>query len=157
MWAGGVRVIVPGRSGGHGGEGEPRILLVRQSHDGRDIWMPPGGAIEEGESSRDAAIREVMEETGLIVHAGRLLWHVEEVSEERGQRFVNYFLGEIIGGRPELGSDPELEGSQVLQELRFYSRKEMEDIEHLHPEFLKGEVWDALASGGTRDAYRLRA
>jgi len=151
MWTGGVRVIIPEVGG------EPRILLVRQRHDGRDIWMAPGGAIEAGERSRDAAIREVLEETGLIIHVGRLLWHVEEVSEARGQRFVHFFLGKIIGGRPELGTDPELGDDQVLDELRFFSKAELNGIEHLYPDYLRDEVWEELNRDADRDTYRIRA
>jgi ADP-ribose pyrophosphatase YjhB (NUDIX family) len=148
MWHGGVRVIIPGEDG--------RILLVRQQHEGKDIWMVPGGAIEEGESSLDAAIREVVEETGLIIHVGRLVWQVEEVSEERGQRFVNFFLGSIIGGHPELGEDPELGDGQVLAELRFFSREEVAALEHVYPENLRDEVWEEIADAGARSAYRIR-
>jgi ADP-ribose pyrophosphatase YjhB (NUDIX family) len=148
MWQGGVRVIVQNEAG--------KILLVRQHHDGKDIWMVPGGAIEEGENSRDAAIREVLEETGLIIHVGRLLWHVEEVSEERGQRFVNFFLGNIIGGIAELGEDPELGDHQVLDELKFFSREEIADIEHIYPDYLREDVWDELTIESGRDSYRIR-
>jgi ADP-ribose pyrophosphatase YjhB (NUDIX family) len=144
-----------GESAGTRG-GELRILLVRQCHGGKDIWMAPGGAIEEGESSRDAAMREVLEETGLIIHVGRLLWHVEEVSETRGQRFVNFFLGEIISGRPELGADPELGDDQVLSELRFFSKEELSGIEHIYPDYLRGEVWDELTIEAGKDSYRIR-
>ena len=63
--------------------------------------MVPGGGIEEGESSLEAAVREVDEETGLDVQIEKLLWHVEEVSE-RGQRFVNFFLGRMTGGTLEV-------------------------------------------------------
>jgi ADP-ribose pyrophosphatase YjhB (NUDIX family) len=148
MWHGGVRVVIP--------DAEGRILLVRQAHDGRDIWMVPGGAVMEGESSRDAAIREIMEETGLIVHIGSLLWHVEEVSEARGQRFVNFFLADIIGGKAELGSDPELEDKQVMQELGFFSREEIAALEHVYPDYLRDEIWNELSSPPTRNAYRIR-
>lgn len=78
------------------------MLLVKQHHEGRDIWMVPGGMIEEGEGAMEAAAREVMEETGLVVEIGRLVWHVEEVSE-RGQRFVQFFLAKVTGGSLHLG------------------------------------------------------
>ncbi|MFI8517784.1 NUDIX domain-containing protein [Streptomyces sp. NPDC085481] len=48
-----------------------RVLLVEPSYkDYRDI---PGGYVEEGESSRQACVREVQEELGIAPHIGRLL------------------------------------------------------------------------------------
>ena len=137
MWTGGVRVIIPDEEG--------RILMVKQSHEGSDIWMAPGGGIEDGENSAEAAVREVFEETGLEIRIVRLLWHVEEVSEKRGQRFVNFFLGERTGGRLGLGTDPEFDGeSQVLREVIFLSKKEILNLERVYPEYLKTELWEAL-------------
>jgi ADP-ribose pyrophosphatase YjhB (NUDIX family) len=149
MWAGGVRVIIQDIGG--------RVLLVSQRHEGKEIWMPPGGAIEAGESSRDAAIREVMEETGLVIHVGRLLWHVEEVSEERGQRFVNFFLGSVIGGHPEAGTDPELgDDEQVIEGLKFFTEIEVRELEHVYPDYMRNEVWEALLEENARDVYATR-
>ena len=150
MWAGGVRVAVMDDGG--------RVLLVRHHYEeeGRDVWMLPGGAIEEGETSRDAAIREVLEETGLIVHIGRLLWHVEEAGE-RGQRFVNYFEAGVIGGKPELGEDPELGDAQVLDDIKFFSREELAGVDNLHPEYLRDELWNVIKKQcDLCDIYKIR-
>ncbi|MDR0885405.1 MAG: NUDIX hydrolase [Clostridiales Family XIII bacterium] len=148
MWTGGVRVVIPNEEG--------KILLVMQQHEGKEIWMVPGGAIEEGESSQDAAIREVMEETGLIIHLGRLLWHVEEVGAGRGQRFVNYFLASVIGGKAELGTDPELGEDQVLEGMGFFSKEEIGNLVHVYPDALRDEVFDELTVEGGSEIYRLR-
>jgi len=49
---------------------EPELLMVR-GHDaddpGRSWWFTVGGGIDAGESAREAALREVREETGIIL------------------------------------------------------------------------------------------
>lgn len=149
MWAGGVRVIIL--------DEKNRMLLVKQQHEDKAIWMVPGGGIEEGENAAEAAIREVKEETGLDITVGRLLWHVEEVSE-RGQRFVNFFTARICGGTLELGEDPEFDGQhQVLREVRFMSRSEMAELPHLYPEALREEFWEIYQSGcRDYDPFKIR-
>ena len=48
-----------------------RLLLVRQREG--DIWSTPGGLIEPDERPADAAVREVFEETGLLIRPERVL------------------------------------------------------------------------------------
>ncbi|HZR80799.1 MAG TPA: NUDIX domain-containing protein [Candidatus Binatia bacterium] len=47
-----------------------RVLLVRHSNGG--VWLAPGGAVDPDESPQDAVVREVWEETGLLVEPVRL-------------------------------------------------------------------------------------
>ena len=148
MWAGGVRVVITDR--------QNRVLLVRQQHEHRDIWMLPGGAIEEGENAVEAAVRETKEETGLNIDIGPLIWHVEEVSETRGQRFVNFFLAKIVYGEAILGYDPELGDEQVLREVCFFTQDEMRLLPVVYPECLRDELWDILNKGFNTDVFRIR-
>ena len=149
MWTGGVRVIVF--------DEDNRILMVRQDHPERTVWMVPGGGIEDGENSAQAAVREVREETGLEVEILGLIWHVEEVSD-RGQRFVNFFKARVAGGELKLGADPEFsEDEQVLAQVRFMSRDEVSGLENLYPEFLREELWQHLEQGTIDyNAFRMR-
>ena len=48
-----------------------RVLLVRRSDDGR--WAMPGGWVEPDETPVEAAVRETLEETGLLVTADRIV------------------------------------------------------------------------------------
>ncbi|MGI6751450.1 MAG: NUDIX domain-containing protein [Anaerovoracaceae bacterium] len=149
MWKGGVRVILT--------DEKNRILMVCQNHEGKKIWMVPGGGIEEGENSLEAAKREMVEETGLQVEISELIWHVEEVSPERGQRFVNFFLAEQVGGEARLGEDPELNSDQqVLVELDYFTREEIEKLPLVYPEYLRDELWDILEGRQNPGTYKIR-
>jgi ADP-ribose pyrophosphatase YjhB (NUDIX family) len=148
MWVGGVRVVIK--------DSQNRILLVRQKHEGKDIWMLPGGAIEDGENALEAAVREVKEETELDVNIGPLLWHIEEVSESRGQRFVNYFLAESAAGEASLGYDPELGETQVLQEIRFFTKDEIMLLPKVYPNLIRDELWDLPEKWIHKDTFKIR-
>ena len=137
MWVGGVRVVVV--------NDKKEILMVKKHHENRDNWMVPGGGIEEGENSIQASVREVKEETGLDITVTGMAWHMEEVSEARGQRFVNYMVGKVEGGQLNLGRDPELDDDkQVLREVAFMSKEEIDELENVFPDFFRDEIWDIL-------------
>ena len=150
MWAGGVRVIVLDR--------DQRILMVRQHHQERTVWTVPGGAIEPGETSLDAAIREVKEETGLDVVIDRMIWHVEQIIPGKEPRFVNIFLATAQGGSLAMGTDPERsEDGQVIEEVRYMSREELAGADGLYPDYLRDELWDVLEKEqGGHNPFKIR-
>ena len=78
MWAGGVRVVVTNNDG--------KILLVKQKHETKEIWMLPGGTVEDDETSQDAAIREVLEETGYSVKVLSFAVLLEEIYDNKEVR-----------------------------------------------------------------------
>ena len=65
-----------------------RLLLNRFGGD--SFWALPGGAVELGEFSNDALLREMREELGVTVAIGRLLWIVENLFEYRGTSYTEY-------------------------------------------------------------------
>lgn len=48
-------------------------VLLGRRHDGKPPWTFIAGAMEEGESPQDTAVRECREETGLVVSPGDVL------------------------------------------------------------------------------------
>ena len=81
-----------------------KILIQRRSDNG--MWGLPGGAVEMGEAITDATVREVREETGLIVEVQRLLGlysdPATQVVSYADGNVVHYvsasFLCRVIGG-----------------------------------------------------------
>lgn len=129
---------------------EERILLVKTNHKKTNgfYWIVPGGMIEEGEYSREAAVREVKEETGLDISVKKLLW-VEEGKNEKGQvGYIHYFLGEVIGGELKIGFDPELpQNEQKILDVVYKSREEIRSLEKVYPEVMRYDYfWNVLQS-----------
>ena len=58
--------------------GDGAVLLQRRSDNG--LWGLPGGSVEIGESVSVAIVREVREETGLVVEVDRLVGVYSEPS-----------------------------------------------------------------------------
>jgi 8-oxo-dGTP diphosphatase len=50
-----------------------KFLIVKRSHPDKAIWELPGGHLEFGETAEETIIREIKEETGLVVNSVKLL------------------------------------------------------------------------------------
>ncbi|KAJ6013118.1 NUDIX hydrolase, partial [Penicillium canescens] len=78
------------------------VLGKRRGSIGAGTWGLPGGHLEFGESFETCAAREVLEETGLIVHDLRFLAVVNSVMHAEGKHyavvFVEGYVSEAAGG-----------------------------------------------------------
>lgn len=90
--------------------GDEVLLVERGKGALKGRWSPPGGHIEAGERVRQAALREVREETGTEAAIGGLV-DVHEVllHAPDGQLAAHYLLAVFWGrwraGEPAAGSD----------------------------------------------------
>ena len=86
------------------------LLVKRDKPETRGLWSLPGGHIEPGERARDAALREVAEETGLGANLHGLAdVHDVIVRDSDGSLVRHYvlavFYGEAHAGTPRAGGD----------------------------------------------------
>ena len=75
------------------------VLLVGRTSDGS--WVFPKGTPSAGETIEETALREVREETGLLVQILRPLGDMEywfAAGGERVHKLVTFFVMEAIGG-----------------------------------------------------------
>ncbi len=79
-------------------------------------WSLPKGKLEKGESWKEAALREVREETGYEARALEELPSVSYLDRKARSKLVRYWLMEPVGG----GFEPHDE----VDELRWVTRRE---------------------------------
>jgi 8-oxo-dGTP diphosphatase len=84
-----------------------RVLMVRRRvKEGELSWQFPAGGVEDGETAEDAAVRETLEETGLIVKSVKYIG--DRVHPKTG-KFMAYTACEVVSGTAHVADDDELD------------------------------------------------
>ena len=106
---------------------ENKVLLVRITY-GHRGWMLPGGYVKQNETIGEAAKREVMEETGLIVEPLELVSVRSRIKDGRNDVYITFTVN-VKGG--ELKPD-----GREIAEARYFTIEEMKnrsDVPKLNP------------------------
>jgi mutator protein MutT len=83
-----------------------QLLLIRRGHEpGKGLWSIPGGRVEPGETDEQAVVRELLEETGLVVACGQLLGRVERPGLADAVLDIRDYLASVTGGTLKAGDD----------------------------------------------------
>jgi ADP-ribose pyrophosphatase YjhB (NUDIX family) len=106
-----------------------RVLLIRRTDN--KLWALPGGAQNFGEYIAEAAIRETIEEAGILVEVNDVVGiytdprHVVEYSDgEVRQQFSICFRASYVSGQPKT--------SDESSEVRWVAASELDSLS-IHP------------------------
>jgi mutator protein MutT len=107
---------------------EGRVLLIRRGKEPlRGRWLVPGGTVEWGETLEQAVVREVEEETGLVVRPRELLVVLDRIHPAAGapgeiayHYVIVDYLCDWVSGTPRAGSDADEVALVPVGELAAY-------------------------------------
>lgn len=103
---------------------DDHILLVRRANPPlQGEWSIPGGLVETGETTKEAIVREVREETGLDVEPVKLVEVFERILRDQDASVEYHFVlidysCRIVSGVAKAGSD--------VSEVRWAKLEELE-------------------------------
>ena len=103
-----------------------RVLVARRARGpAYGIWTMPGGVVEAGETLTEALIREIAEETAMIVEPVALAGHREVVVRDDDQRVSRHFVIMCFATR-WISGEPQL--NEELAEARWLKPEELDGL-----------------------------
>ena len=131
---------------------EGRALMFRYDVPGRPpFWVTAGGECEPGESFRNAARRELFEETGIIIadlgrEIARMTPEFITVEGELVQAYERFFLVRVAEARVDTSRHTVLE-QQLMTQHRWFTLDELENWhEALFPVELAAMIRSQIAT-----------
>ena len=91
------------------------VCVVHRPH--REDWSLPKGKLDEGEGFEEAALREVLEETGITCRLGDEMDSTHYEDQRGRPKVVRYWRMEVV-------DDPGFERNDEVDELRWATREE---------------------------------
>ncbi|PKK90439.1 MAG: hypothetical protein CVV64_08725 [Candidatus Wallbacteria bacterium HGW-Wallbacteria-1] len=127
-------------------DSQGRVLMVRHRKGDKSYYLFPGGGVEKGETFEECAIRECLEETGLEISLGNLLFTCESIYPSGKKHVVNFFFrAQVVGGVLAAGDE------EIIDEACFVPVEDLQGM-IVYPNIVQ-EVVD-LCSGREQTGAR---
>lgn len=104
-----------------------RILLVQENkNEVKGLWDLPGGKVKPTESIEQAAIREIMEETGYNIELDSLLL-IQNYITLKGELLIIYFNAKLLNKKQKEYKKEEIKNVRwfTIDEIKKISKKEI--------------------------------
>lgn len=102
-----------------------KVLLVRRANPpAKDLYAFPGGRVDDGETLEEAALREVLEETGIVAERPRPLRIYDLVEKDEAGTVTSWFELTVFTADPAQGASIEPEAADDALEARWFALKE---------------------------------
>lgn len=98
--------------------------MRRGQEPAKGTWSVPGGRVEPGESDEEATVREVLEETGLHVQAGRFVGTVERDAPGGGVYVVRDLECRLVPG-----ADASVRAGDDADDAGWFTTQEVLDLD----------------------------
>ena len=108
-------------------EDRTKVLLTKRVYPPYpDFWEIPGGHKDDNETSEECAVREMREETGLVV---RVVKYIDKIVQKEKNHITNVYLCRLKTNRIELGTE--------VSDIKFFDLSDLpEDIVPVHRDVL---------------------
>ncbi len=105
---------------------EGKVLLVlRGVEPNKGLWAIPGGSLKLGETLQAGAEREILEETGVVIRAGKPILSFDSIRRDEAGRIRFHYVvidmeAEYLSGEPR--------GADDAREARWFSPEELASV-----------------------------
>lgn len=131
-----------------------RVLLVRYPDlDGGTFLVGPGGGVEDEESLFEAVVREMREETGIVVEPMRIAIVEDDIPSERFKTCKIWMTCRDLGGEICRSAESDAEG--ILEAV--WLTAEQVAQETVYPATLQRVSWELLRSESWMAEYLSRS
>jgi len=103
-----------------------KILLVKRGVDpNKGLWAIPGGTLKLGESMREGAAREILEETGVTIAVGECVYLFDLIERDESGRVKFHF---VVVDFSAIYVSGDAQGGDDAEEAGWFAPEEMNDL-----------------------------